>query len=232
MALCIIFIGAVMDPIWRNILRLSMWVGILGFIRIFSLLSKDRFDNLTTVAYTSPKQYYKVTGLLGILFMCSILWYLGSIILFPNSLIFLTLELLPVVFDTVQTMTKYFAHLIDQWKENGLESKRIINYYAELSADILILGCTLLQYLQLLWTHGISFGLVDIVLLLNVRSVLKNLYSKLQTHHQRWRAMSYVKSRYVYATSAEIAAYNDDCAICCDKMKTAKKLSCGHLFHL
>lgn len=39
---------------------------------------------------------------------------------------------------------------MDQWRENGFESKRLINYYTELSADVLILGCTLLQYLQLM----------------------------------------------------------------------------------
>lgn len=42
----VIFIGAVMDPVWRHILRLSMWIGILGFMRIFSLLSRDRLDNV------------------------------------------------------------------------------------------------------------------------------------------------------------------------------------------
>lgn len=42
-----IFIGAVMDPVWRHILRLSMWIGILGFMRIFSLLSRDRLDNVS-----------------------------------------------------------------------------------------------------------------------------------------------------------------------------------------
>lgn len=39
---------------------------------------------------------------------------------------------------------------MDLWRENGFESKRLINYYTELSADVLILGCTLLQYLQLM----------------------------------------------------------------------------------
>ena len=42
-----ISIGAVMDPVWRHILRLSMWIGILGFMRIFSLLSRDRLDNVS-----------------------------------------------------------------------------------------------------------------------------------------------------------------------------------------
>lgn len=45
------------------------------------------------------------------------------------------------------------------------------------------------------WMHGISFGLVDIVLFLNVRSVLKSLYRKTLVHRDRWRAMSYVRNK-------------------------------------
>ncbi|ORZ09818.1 hypothetical protein BCR42DRAFT_334280 [Absidia repens] len=228
----VIFIGAVMDPVWRHILRLSMWIGILGFLRIFSLLSRDRFDNLATVAYTPPNAYYKITGLLCAIFVTNIFWYFGSMVLFPSSLTFLTLEFLPVALDTVQVIIKYLAHLMEQSRENGFENKWLINYYTEISADVLILGCTLLQYLQLMWMHGISFGLVDIVLFLNVRSVLKNLHSKILIHRERWRAMSYVRSQYVDATDQELDDYDDDCAICRDELKTAKKLSCGHLFHL
>lgn len=228
----VIFIGAVMDPVWRYILRLSMWIGVLGFMRIFSLLSRDRLDNLATVAFVSIKKYYKITVLLLLIFLSDVLWYIGSLYLFPTSLAFLTLEFLPVILDTTQVLIKYITHLMDQWRDNGFDSKRLINYYTELSADVLILGCTLLQYLQLMWMHGISFGLVDIVLFLNVRSVLKNLHTKILIYRERWRAMSYVRDRYVNASQEELANYNDDCAICRDRMKNAKKLPCGHLFHL
>ncbi|KAG2209443.1 hypothetical protein INT47_008286 [Mucor saturninus] len=228
----VIFIGAVMDPVWRHILRLSMWIGVLGFMRIFSLLSRDRLDNLTTVAFVSLQKYYKITVLLSTILFSNIIWYVGSLYFFPTSLAFLTLEFLPVVFDTIQVLIKYSTHLMDLWRENGFESKRWINYYTELSADVLILGCTLLQYLQLMWMHGISFGLVDIVLFLNVRSVLKNLHNKVIIYRERWIAMSYVRDRYVDASAEELSRHNDDCAICRERMKTAKKLACGHLFHL
>jgi hypothetical protein len=49
----VIFIGAVMDPVWRHILRLSMWIGVLGFMRIFSLLSRDRLDNVSNYEFSN-----------------------------------------------------------------------------------------------------------------------------------------------------------------------------------
>ena len=33
------------------------------------------------------------------------------------------------------------------------------------------------------------------------------------------------------ATAQELEQYSDECAICWEKMETARKLECGHLFH-
>ncbi|KAJ8654247.1 hypothetical protein O0I10_010069 [Lichtheimia ornata] len=228
----VIFVSAIMDPVWIHIVRLSIWISVLGFLRIFSLLSRDRFDHLATMPYLPVAEYRKVTVLLCIILICNLGWFAASYVLFPTSITFLTLEFLPVLLDTLQVMTKYFSQLLDQWREHGFESKRAVNYYIELSTDMLVMALTLVQYLQILWSHGISFGLVDIVLFLNVRSVLKNLYRKGMVHRDRWRAMSYVRNRYVDATPTELMMRNDDCAICREKMKTAKKLACGHLFHV
>ena len=57
-------------------------------------------------------------------------------------------------------MTKYFSQLLDQYIEQGFEGKRTINYYAELGTDMLVLGLTLLQYLQLMVTY---FSTITIV---------------------------------------------------------------------
>ncbi|CDH53363.1 e3 ubiquitin-protein ligase amfr-like [Lichtheimia corymbifera JMRC:FSU:9682] len=228
----VIFVSAIMDPVWIHIVRLSIWISVLGFLRIFSLLSRDRFDHLATMPYLPVAEYRKVTALLCIILICNLGWFAASYVLFPTSITFLTLEFLPVLLDTLQVMTKYFSQLLDQWREHGFESKRAVNYYIELSTDMLVMALTLVQYLQILWSHGISFGLVDIVLFLNVRSVLRNLYRKGMVHRDRWRAMSYVRNRYVDATPTELMMRNDDCAICREKMKTAKKLACGHLFHV
>lgn len=46
-----IFVGAVMDPAW---IRLSIWIAILGFLRIFSLLSRDRFDHVRKYQQCPP----------------------------------------------------------------------------------------------------------------------------------------------------------------------------------
>ncbi|CAO3663570.1 unnamed protein product [Rhizopus stolonifer] len=224
-----IFISAVMDPIWNHI---SMWIGVLGFMRVFSLISRDRLDHLTAITFVSTQRYCKIILLLSTVLFSNILWYLGSFYLFPTSFAFLTLEFLPVLLDTLQILVEYVNQFWSQWVEDGLESQRWLNCYADLSADALRFGCTLWQYLLLMWMHGVSFGVVDIVLLLNVKNASKTLYNKMGVYWERWKTMTYIRQRFVDASPEELSILDDKCAICRENMKTAKKLTCGHVFHL
>ncbi|CAM0136472.1 unnamed protein product [Umbelopsis sp. WA50703] len=206
----VIFICAVMNPRWVQVLVLALWIGILGFLHIFCKLSRDRFDHLSVTPSVPLSQLYKVVGLLS----------------------FLTLEAVPVAIDTCQLLIKYVAHIIDNVNEDQMQSKGIIMYYSELFADLLILLCTILQYLQLLWMHGRSFGWTDVILLLNLRSAFKHLRRKIATHAGHWRAMSALRSTYLQASPADLQTYGDQCAICRETMKEATKLPCAHCFHL
>lgn len=46
-----------------------------------------------------------------------------------------------------------------------------------------------------------------------------------------WMSSALLWGRFANATSEELAANDDDCAICWDTMQSARKLPCGHLFH-
>ncbi|KAM3580644.1 hypothetical protein VKS41_006712 [Umbelopsis sp. WA50703] len=228
----VIFICAVMNPRWVQVLVLALWIGILGFLHIFCKLSRDRFDHLSVTPSVPLSQLYKVVGLLCVIVISCFLWYYGCIHLFPSMLAFLTLEAVPVAIDTCQLLIKYVAHIIDNVNEDQMQSKGIIMYYSELFADLLILLCTILQYLQLLWMHGRSFGWTDVILLLNLRSAFKHLRRKIATHAGHWRAMSALRSTYLQASPADLQTYGDQCAICRETMKEATKLPCAHCFHL
>jgi hypothetical protein len=121
-----------------------------------------------------------------------------------------------VAIDTCQLLIKYVAHIIDNLNEEQMQNKGVIMYYSELFADLFILFCTILQYLQLLvryrlqvmllrnelgtdqayfqWMHGKSFGWTDVILLLNLRSAFKHLRRKIATHAVHWKAMSALRS--------------------------------------
>lgn len=42
----VVFIGAVLEPTWTQLLILATWFGVLGYLRIFSMLCRDRFEHV------------------------------------------------------------------------------------------------------------------------------------------------------------------------------------------
>ncbi|KAJ2955102.1 hypothetical protein NQZ79_g8847 [Umbelopsis isabellina] len=133
----VIFICAVMNPRWAQVLVLALWIGILGFLHIFCKLSRDRFDHV---------------------------WYLGIFVRHMSAQSLTGIDIpafrytdcvfvpvaVPVAIDTCQLLIKYVAHIFDNINDDQMQIKGIIMYYSELLADLLILLCTILQYLQLL----------------------------------------------------------------------------------
>lgn len=68
------------------------------------------------------------------------------------------------------------------------------------------------------WRQGVCVCVCAFSLLLIITCLLNScIYYKL--------------CRFAVATAEELAANDDDCAICWDAMLTARKLPCGHLFH-
>ncbi|KAI9247332.1 hypothetical protein BY458DRAFT_590881 [Sporodiniella umbellata] len=225
----IILIGAIIDPVWNH---LSMWVGILGFIKVFSSVSRDRLNHLTTLVFVSHQRRSKIAFYLIVVFLGNLMWYLGSFFFFPTSFTFLTLEFLPVLLDNVWILIDYTNQAWFGCIEYGLESQKGIMGFFDLSTDVLRLGCTFIQYLLLMWMHRLPFSIVDIVLLFNLKSASKTLYRKAQVYWEEWKIFASIRQKFADASPEELLILNDTCAICRENMKAGKKLVCGHVFHL
>lgn len=77
-----------------------------------------------------------------------------------------------------------------------------------------------------------SFHIVDAVLFLNLRALVSAIIKRIRGFVKLSRALSSLNVALLDATSEELHAFNDDCAICREPMSKAKRLSCNHLFHL
>jgi hypothetical protein len=55
-----------------------------------------------------------------------------------------------------------------------------------------------------------------------------NLYTELFIYYNHWKTELF---SYPMASAEELAENSDNCAICWEKMETARKLPCTHLFH-
>ncbi|KAG0369090.1 hypothetical protein BGZ54_000346 [Gamsiella multidivaricata] len=228
----VVFVGAILEPRWEELLIWTAWFTILGFLRVFSMLCRDRFEYLTVSPNIPIKVHVKILTMLTMILASNIAWFIICISVFRSMLLLLSFECFTLFLDTIQTFVKYVMHLGDLSRQGPCESRRIVQYYIEFVTDTMILVTTLGHYLHIMYLHGISFTLIDAVLFLNMRSVFNNLRKKIAGHQAYRQALSNMQALYPSATEKQLADYSDDCAICRDSMASAKVLPCGHIFHL
>ncbi|KAG0279573.1 hypothetical protein BGZ95_000823 [Linnemannia exigua] len=228
----VVFVGAILEPRWEELLIWTAWFTILGFLRVFSMLCRDRFEYLTVSPNIPIRVHVKILTMLSMILVSTIAWFVFCISVFRSMLLLLSFECFTLFLDTVQTLVKYVIHLGDLSRQGPCESRRMVQYYTEFSTDTMILVTTLGHYLHIMYLHGISFTLIDAVLFLNMRSVFNNLRKKLAGHQAYRQALKNMQALYPSATEKELTDYSDDCAICRDSMTSAKVLPCGHIFHL
>ncbi|KAF9975164.1 hypothetical protein BGZ73_001272 [Actinomortierella ambigua] len=229
----VIFVGAILEPRWEELLIWVAWFTILGFLRVFSMLCRDRIDYLSVTASIPRRVHVKIYTMLIMILISNVIWFVMCISVFRSMLLLLSFECFTLFLDTIQTLVKYTIHLNELSRLGGpCETRRMIQYYTEFTTEVVIMTTTLGHYLHIMYLHGISFSLIDIVLFLNMRSVFNNLRKKLVSHNAYRRALANMQAQYPSATEKQLADYSDDCAICRDGMTSAKVLPCGHIFHL
>eukprot|EP00197_Chlamydomonas_leiostraca_P007948 CAMPEP_0202862562 /NCGR_PEP_ID=MMETSP1391-20130828/3557_1 /ASSEMBLY_ACC=CAM_ASM_000867 /TAXON_ID=1034604 /ORGANISM="Chlamydomonas leiostraca, Strain SAG 11-49" /LENGTH=736 /DNA_ID=CAMNT_0049542111 /DNA_START=87 /DNA_END=2294 /DNA_ORIENTATION=- len=108
------------------------------------------------------------------------------------------------------------------------EGKGAVLYHVELVSDVLIHCLTIAHYMHVWYLHGLSFHIVDAVLLLDVRAVLGSLAKRLRGYAAYCTATHRLRHAFPDARPTE----PEPCSICMDAMAMAKQLPCGHLFHL
>ena len=64
-----------------------------------------------------------------------------------------------------------------------------------------------------------------------MRMVFNNLREKIVAYRNYRKLAHDMKNRYEDVPSEELEALDDVCAVCHDKMDTAKRLPCSHIFH-
>eukprot|EP01101_Sappina_pedata_P003523 TRINITY_DN1407_c0_g1_i2.p1 TRINITY_DN1407_c0_g1~~TRINITY_DN1407_c0_g1_i2.p1 ORF type:complete len:464 (+),score=89.70 TRINITY_DN1407_c0_g1_i2:1-1392(+) len=235
-----LFVCAVLDPDMKELIVWASWFTILGFLKIFSLLCRDRFEFLVTFSPNSRMDaHVKVLSLLGTILLSDIIFCYLCIWIFLGAgagasvILLLTFECATLFLDTVQTLVKYGIHLYDVFYAEGNWDKRgACIYYTEFVTDSLVLLVTLAHYIQIFVLHGVSLSLVDIVLFFHMRSVFLNLRDKIVAYRNYRTLANHLNSKYPDVALEELQERDDDCAICREKMSTAKKLPCSHTFHL
>ncbi|MBA0744194.1 hypothetical protein Gogos_006829 [Gossypium gossypioides] len=228
--------------------------------KMFQALARDRFERLNASPSATPWAYFRVFSVFLFALTFNIFWIWLSLMLYKqvNSSMFLLLffEPLSIAFETVQAILVHGFQLLEIllhsvgnsadcqraklfdlsaagsfWEWKGILIRNL-GFFLDMATLLMALG----HYVLIWWLHGMAFHLVDAVLFLNIRVNISALLSAIVK-----RVKGFIKLRMAFgalhgalpdATSEEIRAYDDECAICREPMAKAKKLHCNHLFHL
>ncbi|MBA0713054.1 hypothetical protein Golax_012110 [Gossypium laxum] len=128
---------------------------------------------------------------------------------------------------TVSTFVKYVFYVSDMLMEGQWEKKAIYTFYLELIRDLLHLSMYLCFFLVIFMNYGVPLHLIR-----ELYETFRNFKIRVADYLRYRKITSNMNDRFPDATPEELSASDATCIICREEMTLAKKLICGHLFHV
>ncbi|CAL5405571.1 unnamed protein product [Camellia sinensis] len=128
---------------------------------------------------------------------------------------------------TVSTFVKYVFYVSDMLMEGQWEKKAVYTFYLELVRDLLHLSMYLCFFLVIFVNYGVPLHLIQ-----ELYETFRNFKVRVNDYIRYRKITSNMNDRFPDATPEELNASDATCIICREEMTTAKRLSCGHLFHV
>ncbi|KAF0040796.1 hypothetical protein F2P81_006694 [Scophthalmus maximus] len=218
------------------------------FIFVFGVLNVQTLEELSFSPATPLSGHARVLLLLVMLLSCCAgLAALCSRLARSqgrHTAAFMAAECMLVTIRTTHVMFRYSIHLWDVNQAGGWEKKSSCVYYTDLLMELLSLGLDLLHHTHMLVSgfileafiiaqlfSNIWLSMASLVVFMQLRFLLLEVQKRTRRHRNYLRVLHNMETRFPVATTDELSANNDDCAICWDAMSAARKLPCGHLFH-
>uniref|UniRef100_A0A7N8WN27 E3 ubiquitin-protein ligase AMFR n=1 Tax=Mastacembelus armatus TaxID=205130 RepID=A0A7N8WN27_9TELE len=212
-----------------------LWFAALVFLHLMVQLCKDRFEYLSFSPSTPMNSHVRVLCLLvsllldccGLAVVCGLLGASHGM----HTLSFMAAECLLVTVRTGHVIIRYSIHLWDLNHPGTWESKGTYLYYTDFIMELAMLFLDLMHHIHMLLFGNIWLSMASLVIFMQLRYLFHEVQRRVRRHKNYLRVINNMEARFAVATAEELAANDDDCAICWDTMLTARKLPCGHLFH-
>ena len=127
----------------------------------------------------------------------------------------------------VSTACKYLLFLVDQRLEGRWQSRSVCLFYLELASDLLRLLLYLCFFLLVCTYYGLPLHLIRELCI-----TFYTLRERIVKFIAYRRITQNMQSRFPDASREELQAGDSTCIICREDMEQAKRLHCGHCFHL
>ncbi|XP_060601154.1 E3 ubiquitin-protein ligase AMFR-like [Ruditapes philippinarum] len=231
-----IFVFGVMNvQTMEEVVLWVAWFTVLGFFHLLTQLAKDRFEYVSFSPTTPRFIHIKLLSLLcvivisccGLLAVCAIVGLQMGLTIFA----FMAAECMLLAIRTLYVVARYCLHLIDMNLEGVWENRATYVYYTELIFELAALSIDFGHHLHMLLWGNIFLSMASLVICMQLRYLFYEVKRRIKRHKNYRRVIKNMEERFSMATVEELNNNDDDCAVCWEKMETARKLPCGHLFH-
>ncbi|KAL4384147.1 hypothetical protein GQ457_15G028470 [Hibiscus cannabinus] len=204
----------------------------LLLIKALHWLAQKRVEYIETTPSVSTLSHVRIVSFLGFLLLLDCL-FLSSSIKFliqtrqASVSLFFAFEYMILATTIVSTFIKYCFYVSDMLMEGQWEKKPVYTFYLELIRDLLHLSMYLCFFLVIFMNYGVPLHLIR-----ELYETFRNFKIRVADYMRYRKIASNMNDRFPDATPEELIANDATCIICREEMTTAKKLICGHLFHV
>lgn len=220
---------------------LVLWFTVLLFMSSLAALSQLRCDAHMRMEATPLHLHVRLVALNALVLGSTALLLYGSLSLgslFEDGIhvaLVLSTDLVNLLLGTVKVAMEYALTTLDL--RAGPTSPPYLYWRTQgtFLLDFLQMAVTLAHYVHIQWLSGLSFSLVTLVLLMNIKSVASRMMDKWRRFHAYRHIRSQVEAHLTPATHAEAEAAGD-CAICMEPQvgpgaRPSSTLQCRHTMH-
>ncbi|KAL9249098.1 ERAD-associated E3 ubiquitin-protein ligase HRD1A-like protein [Drosera capensis] len=194
----------------------------LLLIKALHWLAQKRVEYIETTPSVPTLSHIRIVSFMGFLLVLDSLFLYSSVRHLIETRqasvsLFFSFEYMILATTTVAIFVKYVFYVSDMIMEGQWERKAVYTFYLELIRDLLHLSMN----------YGVPLHLIR-----ELYETFRNFKVRVADYIRYRKITSNMNDRFPDATSEELNASDATCIICREEMTTAKKLICGHLFHV
>lgn len=210
----------------------SLLFGLLLLTKIAHWLVSDRIDYMEQTPYLPRIFHIRLVVLMAILICVDTYFVISSVEELnkngPSMHILYGFEFSILLTGIIRRIYRYGLDLYDMSMEaEPWEKRSLYLFYFEVVCDFTVLT----MYLCFLFVIMKYYG-IPIHILRNLYITFRSFITKAHRMIQYRRATHNMNEKYPDATQEELEVIDKICIICREEMQTAKKLPCGHIFHM
>ncbi|XP_051122100.1 ERAD-associated E3 ubiquitin-protein ligase HRD1B-like [Andrographis paniculata] len=214
-----------------SIAFLAMITALL-MIKSLNWLAQKRVEYIETTPSLSRLSHIRIASFLVFLLLIDSIFLYNSVKILLETRqasvsLFFSFEYMVLALTTISTTVKYIFYISDMLMQGQWEKKAVCTFYLDLIRDLLHLTLCMCFFLVIFMNFGVPLHLIR-----ELYDTFRKFKTRVADYVRYRKITSNMNSRFPDATAEELDASDSTCIICREEMTAAKRLICGHLFHV